>query len=48
MKTVTEFLTSFPKLSMEQVNALIALGGLGLAAYAIYVVFAVVREQQKR
>jgi hypothetical protein len=48
MKTVTEFLASFPTLPMDHVNALIALAALGLAAYAIYAVSCVVKEQKKR
>lgn len=46
MQTVTDFLGAFPKMSMDHVNALIAFGALGLAAFAIYVVFAVVKEQK--
>ena len=48
METVTNFLAAFMTLSMEHLNALIALGALGLAAFAIYVVFAVVKERKRR
>jgi hypothetical protein len=48
MQTVTDFLSAFPKMSMDHVNALIALGAMGLSAFAIYVVFAVVREQKRQ
>jgi hypothetical protein len=47
MDTATEILAAFPKLSMDHVNGLIALGALGLAAFAIHVVFAIVKELKK-
>ena len=48
METFTNFLAAFTTLSMEHLNALIALGALVLAAFAIYVVFAVVKERKRR
>jgi hypothetical protein len=48
MEMVTDVITAFPKLSMDHVNALIALGALGLAGFAIYVVFTVVKDQKER
>ena len=43
MQTVTRILAAFTKLSMDHLNALIALGALGLAAFAIYGVLTVVK-----
>ena len=44
MDLVKNILSAFPKLSMDQVNALIALGGLALAAFSIFVVYSVVKK----
>jgi len=47
MPRLNDFLTLVPTLPIDHLNALIALGGLGLAAFAIYVVFAVVTERKR-
>ena len=47
MPTLNDFLTLVPTLPIDHLNALIALAGLGLAAFAIYVVFAVVTERKR-
>jgi hypothetical protein len=47
MPSLNDFLTLVPTFPIDHLNALIALGGLGLAAFAIYVVFAVVTERQR-
>jgi hypothetical protein len=46
MKTVVDFLTILPSIPIEHMVALVALAGLGLAIFAIYVVFHLVRERQ--
>jgi hypothetical protein len=48
MQTVSDFLTAIPGVPIEHMLALIALAGLGLAIFAIYVVFSLVRERQGR
>lgn len=48
MKLVSDLIAAFPKLSMEHVNALIALGALGVAVFAIHAVLVVVKELRKR
>jgi hypothetical protein len=39
---------AFANLSAEQLNALIALGGLGIAAFAIYAVLTLAKELKRR
>ncbi len=46
--SVTEFLKAFPSWPMDHINGLIALGALGLASFAIYVVFSIVKEQRRK
>ena len=46
MQTVSDFFTTLPGVPIEHMLALIALAGLGLAIFAIYVVFTLVRERQ--
>ena len=46
MQTVEIFLATLPGIPIEHMIALIALAGLGLAIYAIYVVFHLVKERQ--
>ena len=46
MANLTDVLTKIPNLTMDHLNALIALSAVGLAAFAIYVVFAVVTERK--
>ena len=47
MATVSDVLTTFTNLSMDRVNALIAIGALAVAAFAIFAVLAVVRENRR-
>lgn len=44
METATDIVTGLGGLSVEQLNGLIALGGLLLAGFAIYVVFTIARR----
>ena len=46
MQTVSDFFTGLPSIPIEHLIALIALVGLGLAIFAIYVIFSLVRERQ--
>ncbi len=48
MDVLTEVLVMYPKLSIEHVVALIALSAMALAAFAIYVVFAIARSTKKK
>ena len=48
MSTIKDCLDEFTKLSMDHVNALIALGALALAAFTIFALLAVVREHRKQ
>lgn len=48
MDSLQKFLSTFPKLSPEQLNALIALGGLAVAAFAIYAVLSVIKELKRQ
>jgi hypothetical protein len=48
METFTKVLAVLPKLSIGQLNAMIALGAIILAGYAIYVVFSIIKEHHKR
>lgn len=48
MEAVTDVLAAFLMLPIDHLNVLVSLGGLGVAALAIYVVLVVVREQKKR
>ena len=43
MQPITDFLSALPSIPIEHMVGLIALAGLGLAIFAIYVVFAVIR-----
>lgn len=46
MQPHVEFVSALPGIPIEHMVALIALAGLGLAGFAIYVVFRVVKERQ--
>ena len=46
MQVVDDLIARIPGIPIEHMIALIALAGLGLAIFAIYVVFHVVRERQ--
>lgn len=48
MPSIIEFVSAWPEIPIEHVVALIALAGLGLASFAIYVVYAVVRERDDK
>lgn len=48
MQTAAEFVRTLPGIPIEHLLALIALAGLGLAIFAIYVVFSLVRERQRK
>ena len=48
MNTITTLVDEFTNLSMDHINVLIALGALALAAFAIFAVLVIVREQRKR
>jgi hypothetical protein len=48
MEVLKEVLAALPELSIGQLNALIALGAIILAGYAIYVVSSIVKEHRKR
>jgi hypothetical protein len=48
MGVISGFFDWFTKLSTDHLNGLIALAGLGLAAFAIFAVLAVVKEQRRR
>lgn len=43
MQTVFDFISKFFDMPTERLNGLIALAGIGLAAFAIYVVFAMAK-----
>jgi hypothetical protein len=45
MQSVIAFVSTLPGIPIEHVIALVALASLGLASFAIYVVFAVIRER---
>lgn len=44
---MTDLIATFPKLSVDHLNALIALGAIGVAGFSVYVVLAVVKELKK-
>ena len=48
MNVATELFAAFARLSMDHVDALIALAGIGLAAFTVFVVYAVVVREQGR
>jgi hypothetical protein len=48
MTAVASLLDEFTKLSIDRLNAAIALGAIGLAAFAIYAVLVVIREQRRK
>lgn len=48
MKTIEDSLSSYQFLSIEHVNGLIALGGLAVAAFAIFVVFSITKDRSRR
>lgn len=43
-----DFLSSFSVLPLEQLHALIALAGLGVAGLAVYAVLAAIKELRRR
>lgn len=43
MTSISDFLSSFPSLSPEHLNSLIALCSLGVAAFAIYAVLTAIK-----
>ena len=47
MASIRDLLSFFPSLSPEQLNALISLGGLGVAAFAIYAVLTVIKGSKR-
>lgn len=46
MTVITNLLSLFPGLTMDQVNGLIALSAVALAGFTVYVVFAMARGQR--
>jgi hypothetical protein len=47
MASIKDFLSAFPSLSADQLNGLIALGGLAVAAFAIYAVLTVIKGSSR-
>lgn len=48
MQAVTDFLSTLPGIPIEHLVTLVALTSLGLAAFAIYVVFTVVGGRREK
>lgn len=46
MEKATDLISVFTKLPFEYVSALVALGALALAAFAIYVVFTIAKDKK--
>ncbi len=46
MTIISNLISLFPNLSMDQVNGLIALSAVALAGFTVFVVFAMARGQR--
>jgi hypothetical protein len=47
MNSVSSFIAVIPHLSMDRINAIIAIGAIILAIFALHVVLTVIKERKK-